>query len=220
MTSWRDNVLQLWQIQCYYLRLWAAWGRRPKPYHSSRLCNGAAMMKISELSKRCTEAQGTQIAEAAVVMPIMFMLLLGIYWFGRALNTYETINHAAMEAARVAALGTCATCSNPLVNTTVAGDAVQQALQAAALNPSSTAKIPGETLTACGSNPAPVCQDPSGSGGPSMCIYYNVALNTAGPQSCGVYVSFQYPYQFYLPFTPLNLQQVHLRARVQYPGEY
>jgi Flp pilus assembly protein TadG len=179
------------------------------------------MIKIRELGKAFGETRGTEIAEAALVLPIMFMVLLGIYYFGLALSTYETINHAAMEAARIAALPTCATCARS-VNTTLAGDAVQHVLQAAGLNPAKSAEIPGETLTSCGNSP-PTCNDPSSGGGPSLCVYYDVLLNLTsptGPQSCGVYVSLQYPYQFYLPFTSLNLQQLQLKARVQYPGEY
>ncbi len=38
-----------------------------------------------------------EIAEAAIVLPLMFTMLLGIYWFGRAYNVYSTITHAARE---------------------------------------------------------------------------------------------------------------------------
>jgi hypothetical protein len=34
-----------------------------------------------------------------------------------------------------------------------------------------------------------------------------------------VSVSFQYPYQFYLPFTSLNNQLIQLKANVQITGE-
>jgi hypothetical protein len=181
-------------------------------------CDGAIMNKIRQVGRFLAQTRGTEIAEAALVLPIMFMLLLGIYYFGLALSTYETINHAAMEAARVAAVDICATCNISFSNTAAAGNAVKQALEAAGLNPRDTVQIPpaSETVTAC-ANKTTQCFDP---GGPSMCVYYNVRLNTAGPPSCGVYVSFQYPYQFYLPFTPLNMQQLHLKARVQYAGEY
>ena len=35
------------------------------------------------------------------------------------------------------------------------------------------------------------------------------------PQVCGTIVTFQYPFQFYLPFTSLNLQQITLTAYAQ-----
>jgi hypothetical protein len=172
---------------------------------------------------------GTEIAEAALVLPIMFMLLLGIYWFGRALNTYETINHAAMEAARIAAMHPCATCTNGNMslqaNTPLVGNVIQQALQASGLDPTQASVIASETVNACGPGPQPGCNTPSG--GPNVCVYYDVLLddpslnaNFGSAQSCGVYVSFQYPYQFYFPFTSLSLQRLSLKARVQFQGEY
>ena len=53
------------------------------------------------LKKLATGTTGSEIAEAALVLPIFFLIMLGIYWFGRAFNTYATINHAAREGARV-----------------------------------------------------------------------------------------------------------------------
>ena len=172
-------------------------------------------MKVSALRNVLGESRGTEIAEAALVLPIMFLVLLGIYYFGVALSTYETINHAAMEAARIAAMDTCAICVRGS-NTTAAGNAAQQVLQSGALNPNSTTPIPLETVTLCNGGGAASCNNPFG---PNMCVYYQVALNTLGPQACGVYVSFQYPYTFNIPFTGLN-QGVELKARVQLKGEY
>jgi Flp pilus assembly protein TadG len=60
------------------------------------------------MRKIATGTTGSEIAEAALVLPILFMLLLGIYWFGRAFNVYATINHAAREGARVAVAQSCA----------------------------------------------------------------------------------------------------------------
>jgi hypothetical protein len=162
---------------------------------------------------------GSEIAEAALVLPIVFMLLLGIYWFGRAFNTLEVINHAAMEAARVACVHPCATCLNgagPLdtggTNTNLAGTLVTQTLQAASLDPNLITQITEPLPTSCQSGQTAACQSPSS--GPNMCIYYDVLLSpVTGP--CGVYVSFQYPYSFYFPFTSLNNQQLQLKARIQ-----
>jgi hypothetical protein len=44
-----------------------------------------------------------------------------------------------------------------------------------------------------------------------------VQLNPAAtqPTQCGAVVSFQYPFQFYLPFTSLNLQKIVLSAQAQ-----
>ena len=39
------------------------------------------------LKKIATGTTGSEIAEAALVLPIFFLIMLGIYWFGRAFNT-------------------------------------------------------------------------------------------------------------------------------------
>ena len=38
---------------------------------------------------------GQEIAEAALVLPILFLILLAIFWFGRAFNIASTIERAA-----------------------------------------------------------------------------------------------------------------------------
>jgi hypothetical protein len=43
--------------------------------------------------------------------------------------------------------------------------------------------------------------------------------NSASPQTCGVIISFQYPYQFALPFTSLNNQRILLKAQAETGGE-
>jgi hypothetical protein len=68
--------------------------------------------KASRLKELLSGMGGQEIAEAAIVLPLLFMLLFGIYWFGRAFNIYGTINHAAREGARVGMTSTCASCGN------------------------------------------------------------------------------------------------------------
>jgi TadE-like protein len=179
---------------------------------------------MSRLRKIVTGTAGSEIAEAALVLPIFFMIMLGIYWFGRAFNVYATINHAAREGARVAVAQTCATCSTPNGQpslTAVAGQ-VKQALQASSLDPGQVTNL-GTARTACGGGTAK-CQTP-GLGEPNICIYYNVQLPStlvtdSGTPGCGVSVQFQYPYQFTLPFTSINMQPIMLNAGVQMTGEY
>src|SRR6478672_3565115 len=81
---------------------------------------------------RATDA--TEIAEAAAVLPLMFMMLLGIFWFGQAFSIYGAITRAAQEGARAGAAPYCATCNCPTTN--VVTDAVNSALTAARLDPS------------------------------------------------------------------------------------
>src|SRR5271166_4397951 len=96
------------------------------------------------LKKLASGTRGSEIAEAALVIPIFFMILLGIYWFGRAFNVYATINHAAREGARFGTAQTCATCgglpgcggsANCSPSANQIARQVGQALQAAHLDP-------------------------------------------------------------------------------------
>jgi hypothetical protein len=155
------------------------------------------------------DAGGSEIAEAALVLPLAFMILLGIYWFGRALAS------------------TCAICGNvPPVNSPTGinniGSQVGQAMQASGLDPT-LATAPAVSYTACGGG-APTCQTPNGSGDPQISICSNVQLvasppTASGGPSCGVAIDFQYPYQMGLPFTSLNGAPIKLSAHVQMRAE-
>ena len=176
------------------------------------------------LKKIARSAQGSQIAEAALVMPIVFLLFLGIFWFGRAFNIYATINHAAREAARQAATNTCALCGNldQSANADPIATLVGQALQASKLDPSQVQPVT-PNLCSCGA-PSCVSSVPCASisaGQPQVCVQFNVQLNPVAttPGSCGVSVAFRYPYQFFLPFTSLNMQQIYLPTQVLAKGE-
>lgn len=186
---------------------------------------------MSRLRKLVTGTLGSEIAEAALVLPIFFMIMLGIYWFGRAFNIYATINHAAREGARLAVAPHCSTCAgggcsggyNCPVTIGKIGTQVAQALQASGLDPGQAQPL-GGTRAACGGGSSG-CQTPGA--GPNICVYYNVQLQSSaslptgsGVPACGVSVQFRYPYQFYLPFTSLNMQKIMLNAGVQMAAEY
>jgi Flp pilus assembly protein TadG len=177
---------------------------------------------MDRLKRIIAETHGSEIAEAALVIPIFFLIMLGIYWFGRAFNTYATINHAAREGARLAVAQTCAACGNAQPSLTAIGTQVAQSLQASSLDPNQVQNL-GGSRTACGGLGTTSCQVPSS--GPQICVFYNVQLpNTlpagSGTPACGVAVEFQYPYQFALPYTSLNMQKIMLNAGVQMTGEY
>jgi hypothetical protein len=188
---------------------------------------------MGRLKKIADGTGGSEIAEAALVLPILFMLLLGIYWFGRAFNVYSTINHAAREGARAAVAPQCATCANAnpgclgghncSLTTDQIADQVKQALQASHLDPGQVTNLPASPL-ACGGGTSS-CTLPT-AGRPQLCVYYNVQLlpntlpNGSGAPACGTAVEFQYPFQFFFPFTSLNMQRIMLNAGVQMAGEY
>ena len=190
-------------------------------------------MNMGRLKKIVAGTGGSEIAEAALVLPILFMLLLGIYWFGRAFNVYATINHAAREGARAATAQTCATCGgvpgcthNCSLNPDLIAAQVKQALQASHIDPAQVTHpaTPPTRIACLPGAPAVSCLVPTTD--PHICVYYDVRLlnSPPGPGSgapaCGVSVEFQYPYQFFFPFTSLNMQKIMLNAGVQMTGEY
>lgn len=165
--------------------------------------------------------QGQEVAEAALVLPLLFMILIAIFWFGQAFRIYGTITQAARQGARAAVAPVCTTCSNP--PTTPAQNAltaVNSALTAASL---STIQVKKPTsppaLAACPptGGPGVSCAYPSGS---NVCVQTNVELSTStggSPGTCGTAVSFgyQYPYHFLIPYTSLDLGNITLPAEAE-----
>lgn len=164
--------------------------------------------------------EGSEIVEAALVLPIMFTILLGIFWVGRAYNVYATVVHAAREGARMAGSPNCASCGNVVITgDQVATTYVAPILQASGLDPSlvthTTPNLCGCGTPACGT---PVPCDPAGaSATPSICVQYNVDLGVPNysPLVCGTAVSFQYPFQMPLPFAPDTLKNLQIKAQMQ-----
>jgi TadE-like protein len=185
-------------------------------------CDGKKPLKQKPMA--ClTSPAGSQIAEAALVLPLAFMMLLGIYWFGLAFNIYATINHAVREGVRVGVAQTCATCGNTYIFPSQGATIITNAMAASHVDASKIQLWTPATPTFCtnplGLGPAGACAVNSNI---TMCNYVLLSppLNAGGPQTCGVTASFQYPYQFWLPFTSLNRQQIMLRVNVQMKGEY
>jgi Flp pilus assembly protein TadG len=169
----------------------------------------------STLHRLAAETRGAEIAEAAAVLPLMFMMLLGIFWFGQAFSIYGAITRAAQEGARAGAAPYCTTCNhNTLTNYAAnAVAATQTALSASKLNPA-LAQYPSTppTFNSCSTGSAVAC--PAG-GSANICVQAPVQFFPTSPNTpgvCGVSVSFQYPFQFWLPFTSLNKQQIWITA--------
>ncbi len=170
------------------------------------------------------ENDGAEIAEAAAVLPLMFMIVVGIFWFGQAFSIYGTITRAAQEGARAGAAAYCTTCGIASTPDTAAYNAAESALVAAKLD-ASHARFPSPlpTLNACSVNGSggggSVTCDSSASG--NVCVRSNIQMsNTTGAPAgatnvCGISVEFQYPFQFWLPFTALNKQQIWINAAAQ-----
>src|SRR5438034_8634767 len=153
---------------------------------------------MQRLKNFLREDRAQEIAEAAVVLPLTMMLLLGIYWFGRVYNIYGTITHAAREGARIATAPTCAMCGNVATTQDQVADRVADILKASKLDPAKVSAIT-PTLCDCGT---PSCGTPVAcaavtAGKAQICVQTNVLLNanTSTPPACGVAVSFRYPYR-------------------------
>jgi Flp pilus assembly protein TadG len=165
---------------------------------------------VHYLRKLGRETSGAEIAEAAAVLPLMFLFLLGIFWFGQAFSIYGAITRAAQDGARAAAAPYCTTCTTTNSPAANAVSAVNTSLRASKLDPALVqAPSSPTTFTAC-----------SGSGtcatvpGSNVCVQQPVQIsNTSGGSTvCGVSVTFQYPFQFWLPFTSLNKQRILMNA--------
>jgi Flp pilus assembly protein TadG len=54
--------------------------------------------------KRFRSQKGTALLEAAITIPMILLISVGIFEFGRAYQTWEVLTNAAREGARVACL--------------------------------------------------------------------------------------------------------------------
>jgi Flp pilus assembly protein TadG len=165
----------------------------------------------SILQRLAAETRGAEIAEAAAVLPLMFMVLLGIFWFGQAFSILGTITRAAQDGARAGAAPYCTTCT-PGANTQNqnAFNAVQASMAAAKLDPGNAQYL--STVPAFNSCSGGTSVGCDGSTSGHVCLQSPVQFTTSSGGVCGVSVSFQYPFQFWLPFTSLNKQKIWLKA--------
>ena len=166
----------------------------------------------NNLFRLITASEGAEIAEAAAVLPLMFMMLLGIFWFGQAFSIYGAITRAAQEGARAGAAPYCTTCNSPNTTVTNVTTAVNNVLRAANLDTSLVQSSP-PALNAC----APVIPGITVNSCPAngVCVRAPIELSSTALGAtpvCGISVSFQYPFRFWLPFTSLNKQLIYLTA--------
>ena len=148
-------------------------------------------------SRLLRDGAGAEIAEAAVVLPLLFMLLFGIMWFARAFNIYTTVNRAARQGALAAAANNCATCGNtPRTAAYLQNNVVNPILVASHLDP-------GQVQ--------------------NFSVLWNQPLNPTSPLvERGTVVSLDYPYNFKLngisccpPRLSPIVQNVMIRAQAE-----
>ena len=173
------------------------------------------MLNLKRSAHQLGSADGAEIAEAALVLPLVFMLLLGIIWFGRAFNIYATIQQAAQQGAIVAARSSCATCGNAQAADSAVTGVVEAIMNSSNLDTSQIIANTPSTPNLCASPyPAGSCTtEPD-----NVTVCRNVQLNppaTTQPVQCGTAVMFQYPFAFNFPGTSLNMQKIILSAQAQ-----
>jgi len=174
-------------------------------------CGNIRRRVSARLVGKWREDSGAELVEAAFVLPLLLMLMLGIFWLGRAYDVYETITRAAREGARYAVLPSCATC-NPANQMT-------------------------ETYTAAGTTNSPACLsgttyeftnyvapsllashlDPNNTVVQQTFCQQAVVMNPTSDSSsrqCGIEVSFKYPLQLAIPFTSLNASTIRIPTSV------
>jgi Flp pilus assembly protein TadG len=141
------------------------------------------------LTTAAGEEHAAELLEAALVLPLLLSLLLGMLSFARAYNAYQTITRAAREGARTLVLTSCAMCGNTPFSSASARSIVNGVLTSASFDPTAVSDY--------------------------SATYVWIDNTASTPQQCGVAVSFNYPYQLAIPFTPVNLTNLDLTARVQ-----
>jgi Flp pilus assembly protein TadG len=167
------------------------------------------MLRFRQLRKLLSGSSGTEIAEAAFVLPLVFMLLFAIVWFGLAFKLYSTINRAAREGALTAARPSCVTCGDAFPSDAAVETAVFGVLQAGHVD---TSQIQSYVPPPLQSGTIQFCAPPAPGGactttGSNITICRSVLLNATSlsptgrtPQQCGTTVSFKYPFGGSFPF--------------------
>ena len=188
-----------------------------KHHLSSRTKRGTcSLLKLRQIARWLRGSNGAEIAEAALVLPLVFMLLLGIIWFGRAFNIYSTIQQAAQQGAIAAARASCATCGTGSTFPTdaVVTGVVEGVMNASKLDTTQIIANPPSPLSCVIPATAATCSTTDKITTCRQALLNSPASGTQVAQ-CGTIVSFQYPFQFNFPGTSLNMQQIKLSAQAQ-----
>ena len=166
----------------------------------------------------CEEA-GQEIVEAALVLPILFLIFLAIFWFGRAFNISATVDRAAREGVKAASQPSCATCGNTFQTNSQVVAQITQVLNADHLKIQSVQAY--SPPFACTATPAPSCTTLQNvqicSGVPLTCG--SAACQTPTPAACGANpelgsrVSFAYPSPSPLSIANLPAMIIHASAQ-------
>ena len=178
-------------------------------------------IRVDNLSRRLAGQQvGGTIAELALVLPILFLVMLAIFWFGLTFYIYSTVERAAKQGVDALARQTCATCGNTVTADGAVLTSVTSVLQAGRL--ATTNLTTYAPPFACTAATAPNCR----LSGPAVQICSGVPL-TCGSSACqtppaacganpvlGTRVSFAYQYRFPVPVGVLQNITIPASAQV------
>lgn len=94
------------------------------------------------------ETLGAELVEFAMMVLVLVILIIGIFWVGRAISVYQALGRAAREGARIALAPSCATCGDAAATYATVQTAVQNYLNSASINgaAATVTVTPGTTL--------------------------------------------------------------------------
>ena len=169
---------------------------RRRVRHRSERSESYIHSRLARLGGFAAAELGAEMFEFAIVAPILLMLLIGIFWVGRAFNVYETITRAAREGVRYAVLPSSAAAGNAeadtpssscATNTNAYNNYIVPALKADNLDPKNVKNY---------------CQKSDW-------------LENTQPKQCGISISFKYQVQMTIPFTSINATTINIPANAQ-----
>jgi hypothetical protein len=183
------------------------------------------------LRRVARDTRGEEIVESALVLPLLFMFVIGIIWFGLAFFIYGTLASGTRAGAEAAVAPVCTTCAaSPTTQAIIARTAVHNALAVAHLSKNNLVATTGwapPVLCACGTaasrsacTAALACDNTV----TDVCVQENVQLSYSsggGAGTCGISVSarYKYPFHFSIPLTNLDIGNVLLPGQSQMRAE-
>jgi Flp pilus assembly protein TadG len=188
-------------------------------------CDRRSWLKLLTTALRLASRDdaGQEIVEAAFVLPILFLILLAIFWFGRAFNINSTLDRAAREGVTSASRPSCATCGNTFQTDSQVVAQITAVLNADNLRIGSVQSY--APAFACSATPAPSCTTLQNvqicRGVPLTCG--SAACQTPTPAVCGTNpelgVRVSFAYQTTSPLKIANLPPLVMHASVQSEAE-
>jgi Flp pilus assembly protein TadG len=185
-----------------------------------RSCRELLTMSLRSASH---DDAGQEIVEAAFVLPILFLILLAIFWFGRAFNIRSTLDRGAREGVKTASRRSCATCGNALQTDSQVVAQITAVLNADRLQIGSVQAY--SSAFACTATPPPSCTTLQNveicRGVPVTCG--DAACQTPTPAACGTNpklgVRVSFAYQTSSPLNIAHLPPIVMHASAQSEAE-